>query len=267
MKNNSSKAKNNQGFQQYCDASTNIFVNYIPPEFTKNELIKLCTPFGTILSAKVMINLKTGLSKCFGFVRFDHIESAKKAVKHLNGTILPGTKKRLLVRYAGSTMENIGKTTNSIFVKSICLFYTEKDIWALFSRFGHIEEIELIKSKKTNLFRGAAIITFSTIYDAQNAIREMNNVKLHEDSWPLFIQYTDQRANTRESNDGFVRYIDGVRIATSKSLKNTSTIKVNYASNELTQPKNGEVSNTNQNELKLTEEYRNLMFSLIAEEL
>ena len=89
--------------------SSNIFINYLPQEFTKKELVQLFSPFGKIQSAKVIINLTTGISKCYGFVRFASIYSAQQAVLALNGMVIPKYNKTLLVKFAGSKMENTGE--------------------------------------------------------------------------------------------------------------------------------------------------------------
>ncbi|OHT04481.1 hypothetical protein TRFO_28044 [Tritrichomonas foetus] len=199
--------------------STNIFINYIPKEFTKRELVSLCSPFGRILSAKVMIDLLTGVSKCFGFVRFESLDSAALAVIRLNGLFIGN--KKLLVRFAGSK-ENTGSISCSIFVRSLCLYYSEKDIWNIFSKFGRILGIELHHDdERTKLFNGAATITYSCESEAEDALREMNNMKLTNDSWPLFIRYTQQSA--KNANDNIILK-DGIKIVKPKRTASNNSI-------------------------------------------
>jgi splicing factor 1 len=56
---------------------TNIFVNFIPPDYNDLALRELFLPYGNVLSAKVMLDLNTGLSKCYGFVKFEHKQFGK----------------------------------------------------------------------------------------------------------------------------------------------------------------------------------------------
>lgn len=47
----------------------NLFINHIPLDMNDAELLSLFTPFGDIDSAKVMVDLQTGQSKGYGFVK------------------------------------------------------------------------------------------------------------------------------------------------------------------------------------------------------
>lgn len=272
--------------------STNIFINYLPPNYTKTELVQLCVPFGHIESAKVIIDLKTGLSKCFGFVRFCSIYSAQKAVLKLDGFKIPNTNKCLLARFAGSKMENTGEISNSIYVKSLCLYFTTKDIWNIFSKFGDIREIELINDQKSNLFNGNAIITFSSIYEAQEAVRIMNNIKLTPESWPLFIQYTQKPAEKLLDTKS-MSFLSGVKIEKPKkkeksSIENTKKVNSLKHMQSPINSYNDKTSNSSMyyknpiepickiNQHVLDSDYQNyedfynqkdMMFSVIAEEL
>lgn len=84
------------------------FIYHLPSEFTDHDLAQTFSPFGNILSAKVIelfrkikykIRIKkmfflffkifidkiTNRSKCFGFVSYDNIYSAHQAIKQMNG--------------------------------------------------------------------------------------------------------------------------------------------------------------------------------------
>lgn len=47
-------------------ADSNLFVYYLPQEVDDEELMRLFSPYGRVLSARVFIDKFTGLSKCFG---------------------------------------------------------------------------------------------------------------------------------------------------------------------------------------------------------
>ncbi|CAL1272523.1 unnamed protein product [Larinioides sclopetarius] len=73
------------------DNFKNVYIKNFELTLKDGDLKELCQKFGTILSSKVMAD-ENGESKGFGFVCFEDAESAKKAVKELNGTYFNGHK-------------------------------------------------------------------------------------------------------------------------------------------------------------------------------
>jgi RNA recognition motif-containing protein len=182
--------------------STNIFLNYLPKSWTKQELVNVCAPFGNIQSAKVMIDLKTGVSRCFGFVRYSTLESAVDAVFHLNGWTTSG--KRLMVRFAGKP-ENTGNPTTTIHIKSLPLTFTESTIWELYGIYGEIRSVFLETNPTTNQFRGSAYVTYRFMESATEAVRQTNNLKLGPEQWPLFVQYVQNPTIIRRDSSSRIQ--------------------------------------------------------------
>ncbi len=71
--------------QQEGPDGCNLFIYHLPSEFGDFELAHTFSKFGTILSAKVFIDKKTNLSKCFGFVSYDNPLAAIQAIQTMNG--------------------------------------------------------------------------------------------------------------------------------------------------------------------------------------
>lgn len=67
----------------------NVYIKNFDSYIKDIDLIKMCNKFGDIISAKVMLD-EEGNSKCFGFVSFKSAESAKEAVRELNGKAFNG---------------------------------------------------------------------------------------------------------------------------------------------------------------------------------
>lgn len=70
----------------------NLFIYHLPIEFTDQKLAELFKPYGRVVSAKVFIDKVTRLSKCFGFVSYDNVVSAKIAIRNLNEYSIHGKK-------------------------------------------------------------------------------------------------------------------------------------------------------------------------------
>jgi polyadenylate-binding protein len=65
-------------------AKQNLYVKNIPDDLDDAKLIDLFSPYGTILSAKVMCDSKTNRSRGFGFVCYSTPDEAKNAVQQLH---------------------------------------------------------------------------------------------------------------------------------------------------------------------------------------
>jgi RNA recognition motif-containing protein len=74
----------------------NLFVFHIPNEMTNLDLFNYFSPFGNVISARIMVDTGTGRSRGFGFVSYDDSSSANQAIGQMNGLQLG--KKRLKVQ-------------------------------------------------------------------------------------------------------------------------------------------------------------------------
>jgi RNA recognition motif-containing protein len=68
----------------------NIYVSNLGYNFRDEELKNLFATYGTVSSAKVIMDKFTSQSKGFGFVEMPDRAAAEKAVKELNGTMTDG---------------------------------------------------------------------------------------------------------------------------------------------------------------------------------
>ena len=74
----------------------NVFVFHIPAEWTDYHLRQFFSSYGFLVSATVVKDRQTNLSKGFGFVSYDNPYSAHSAVAHMNGFMVGS--KRLKVQ-------------------------------------------------------------------------------------------------------------------------------------------------------------------------
>lgn len=78
---------------------TNLYIGYLPPTLDDDALIRLFSPFGDIVMAKVIKDRVTGLSKGYGFVKYSDVAQANQAITSMNGYRLEG--RVIAVRVAG----------------------------------------------------------------------------------------------------------------------------------------------------------------------
>jgi RNA recognition motif-containing protein len=171
------------------EPSTNIFVNYIPADFTQFDLEGLCQPYGHIVSSKVMVNLETGQSKCFGFVKFSSLPEAQAAIHGLNGRQLGA--KRLLAKYAESR-ERQEQASTMVYIKRLPVTINHSRVLELFGRFGHIVDITQYAVDSIDPQYCRCVIRYQTVTAATRAIAEMNNQIVVADSRPIHVKFADE---------------------------------------------------------------------------
>uniref|UniRef100_H3DC64 RNA binding motif, single stranded interacting protein 2b n=1 Tax=Tetraodon nigroviridis TaxID=99883 RepID=H3DC64_TETNG len=64
-------------------SKTNLYIRGLHPGTTDQDLVKLCQPYGKIVSTKAILDKTTNKCKGYGFVDFDSPTSAQKAVTAL----------------------------------------------------------------------------------------------------------------------------------------------------------------------------------------
>ncbi|XP_060751053.1 RNA-binding motif, single-stranded-interacting protein 2b isoform X2 [Tachysurus vachellii] len=67
-------------------SKTNLYIRGLHPGTTDQDLVKLCQPYGKIVSTKAILDKTTNKCKGYGFVDFDSPASAQKAVTALKAT-------------------------------------------------------------------------------------------------------------------------------------------------------------------------------------
>ena len=163
--------------------SGNLYVSGFPKNYTKDDLENIFKPFGKVVTAKIIIDLSTGQSKGFGFIRISPYLSAIAAVEGLNDHIVEGNK--LTVRISESE-ERFGEESEWIFIRGIKVTEGQKKVRELLSPFGFVEKIKIKNNKKKP--RGY-LCKFSNKNDAKAALFALNNKTYKDEKYPMYIQF------------------------------------------------------------------------------
>lgn len=85
----------------------NIYVGNLDYKVNENELEGIFADYGTVSSAKIIVDKYNGRSKGFGFVIMENEEEAKKAIEELNGTTFQS--REIVVNEAKPRRENFNR--------------------------------------------------------------------------------------------------------------------------------------------------------------
>jgi polyadenylate-binding protein len=117
----------------------NIFIKNIDASVTSRDLLDTFSQFGHILGCKVATS-EDGKSKGFGFVQYQTVEEAEKAVKCTNGQKLTPTQSLALVvaHYVPAEKRQAGRSFYNVLVKNIREDVTDEQLAAAFASCGNI---------------------------------------------------------------------------------------------------------------------------------
>lgn len=72
------------------NSTVKLFVAGLPYDMDNQDLKEMFELYGTIISAKVVMDYTTRKSKGFGFVEFEKVLEAKETMELLNGKMIKG---------------------------------------------------------------------------------------------------------------------------------------------------------------------------------
>jgi len=156
---------------------TNLIVNYLPPKMDSTLLSKIFSPYGEIVSCKVVKDHKTGLSKGYGFVKFKTKEQAMKATEELDQYQIGG--KVLKVACARKT-ERGGKPENkhtNLYIANLDKNIETEDIKRVFGSCGYVVQCKVLKDVR-GVTRRIGFVRFDTHESALRAIKRYDGKKM-----------------------------------------------------------------------------------------
>ncbi|RWS07780.1 apoptosis-promoting RNA-binding protein TIA-1/TIAR-like protein [Dinothrombium tinctorium] len=184
---------------------TNVYVKNFPDEIDDDEkLFQMFSPFGTIVSAKVMKD-ENGKNKGFGFVSFEEPEQAEKAVNEMSGKDGPNGKTlyvgraqkkaerqtELKRKFEQYKMERINRYQGvNLYVKNLDDTIDDEKLRKEFSPFGSITSAKVM-TDSNGRSKGFGFVCFSTPEEATKAVTEMNNRIVG--SKPLYVALAQRK--------------------------------------------------------------------------
>lgn len=179
-----------------AESATKLFIGQIPPSATEDDLRKYAEPYGEIVECVILRNRATGVSKGSGFITFSSSDAAEKAIAALDGKVsLDDSNRTLAVRLA----HNKESLPAKLFVGMLSNRSTEEDVQKLFSQYGEVMEVYIIKDNLGSS-KGCAFVKYKTRAEANEAIASLNGI--HQDEGAprnLVVKYADNKPNNNRN--------------------------------------------------------------------
>jgi polyadenylate-binding protein len=186
---------------------TNVYVKNLPDNITREEIEAMfskANPRGTITSIMVATDAE-GKSKGFGFINFENIEQANRAVELMNGHEIGGKKlyvaraqkreereKELRERFENLKIERQKKYEGvNLYVKNLADDIDDARLRGEFKQFGDITSAKIMSDPATAKSKGFGFVCFASPEEATKAVTAMNGFML--DGKPLYVALAQRK--------------------------------------------------------------------------
>ncbi|PON33633.1 Polyadenylate binding protein [Parasponia andersonii] len=185
----------------------NVFVKNLSESTNEEDLSRIFGEFGELTSVVVMRDAD-GKSRCFGFVNFENVDDAARAVESLNGKkfddkewfVGKAQKKserevELKLKFEQSMKEAADKYQGAnLYIKNLDDSISDEKLKELFSQYGTITSCKVMRDPN-GISRGSGFVAFSTPEEASRALVEMNGKMVV--SKPLYVALAQRKEDRR----------------------------------------------------------------------
>lgn len=115
-------------------SKTNLYIRGLPPGTTDQDLIKLCQPYGKIVSTKAILDKNTNQCKGYGFVDFDSPAAAQKAVASLKAN---GVQAQMAKQQE--------QDPTNLYISNLPISMDEQELENMLKPFGHVISTRILR--------------------------------------------------------------------------------------------------------------------------
>uniref|UniRef100_A0A7S1HS41 RRM domain-containing protein n=1 Tax=Eutreptiella gymnastica TaxID=73025 RepID=A0A7S1HS41_9EUGL len=180
-------------------AGSNLYVSNLPSTMTQSMFRLMFSSFGTIIGARLVKRRKGDAP--IGFVQFTTAEMAQSAIANMDGKQVEGAyiSVRLANRDKDKGIHN--KPSSNLYVANLPQKVTELDLRIIFSRYGDIHSLRVLKYPNTGVSKGTALVRFVSIEDATRAKDALHCLPLHGQDLPLEVKYAETKEEKLSRRD------------------------------------------------------------------
>lgn len=183
--------------EEESSAPAKLFVGQIPKDIMENTLSGYFEEYGSIKEVSIIRDISTGMSKGCAFVIYYKHSAAVNAVNALNNKVkLPHSVNNLQVRFAETQVER----ENKLFVGMLPKTFTEQELKDLFSPYGELKEVHIIRGSEGGP-KGCAFVKFVQRDSAIAAMDDLNETIPNGATRPLVVKFADSKKSISKSPD------------------------------------------------------------------
>ncbi|KAA8588190.1 hypothetical protein FQN60_001384 [Etheostoma spectabile] len=192
---NNSSSSSTTGWDQL--SKTNLYIRGLSPLTTDHDLVKLCQPYGKIVSTKAILDKTTNKCKGYGFVDFDSPAAAQKAVAALKTT---GVQAQMAKQQE--------QDPTNLYISNLPMSMDEQELENMLKHFGQVISTRILRDSNGGS-RGVGFARMESTEKCDAVISHFNGkfiktpAGVPAPSEPLLCKFADGGQKKRQSQNKF----------------------------------------------------------------
>nr|XP_048694594.1 RNA-binding motif, single-stranded-interacting protein 3 isoform X1 [Caretta caretta] len=195
--NSSNNSSSNSSGEQL--SKTNLYIRGLPPGTTDQDLIKLCQPYGKIVSTKAILDKNTNQCKGYGFVDFDSPAAAQKAVASLKAN---GVQAQMAKQQE--------QDPTNLYISNLPISMDEQELENMLKPFGHVISTRILRDAN-GVSRGVGFARMESTEKCEVVIQHFNGKYLKTPpgvpapTEPLLCKFADGGQKKRQNQSKYTQ--------------------------------------------------------------
>uniref|UniRef100_A0A670YXU0 RNA binding motif single stranded interacting protein 3 n=1 Tax=Pseudonaja textilis TaxID=8673 RepID=A0A670YXU0_PSETE len=180
-------------------SKTNLYIRGLPPGTTDQDLIKLCQPYGKVVSTKAILDKNTNQCKGYGFVDFDSPAAAQKAVASLKAN---GVQAQMAKQQE--------QDPTNLYISNLPISMDEQELENMLKPFGHVISTRILRDA-TGVSRGVGFARMESTEKCEAVIQHFNGKYLKTPpgvpapTEPLLCKFADGGQKKRQNQSKYIQ--------------------------------------------------------------
>uniref|UniRef100_A0A3Q0SXI8 RNA binding motif single stranded interacting protein 2 n=1 Tax=Amphilophus citrinellus TaxID=61819 RepID=A0A3Q0SXI8_AMPCI len=194
---NSSSNSSGGGGEQL--SKTNLYIRGLHPGTTDQDLVKLCQPYGKIVSTKAILDKTTNKCKGYGFVDFDSPAAAQKAVTALKST---GVQAQMAKQQE--------QDPTNLYISNLPVSMDEQELESMLKSFGQVISTRILRDAN-GTSRGVGFARMESTEKCEAIIQHFNGKFIKTPpgvpgAWnPLLCKFADGGQKKRQNQSKYLQ--------------------------------------------------------------
>nr|XP_009304028.1 RNA-binding motif, single-stranded-interacting protein 2 isoform X1 [Danio rerio] len=180
-------------------SKTNLYIRGLHPGTTDQDLVKLCQPYGKIVSTKAILDKTTNKCKGYGFVDFDSPAAAQKAVTALKST---GVQAQMAKQQE--------QDPTNLYISNLPVSMDEQELEAMLKSFGQVISTRILRDAN-GTSRGVGFARMESTEKCEAIIQHFNGKYIKTPpgvpvpTEPLLCKFADGGQKKRQNQNKYLQ--------------------------------------------------------------